>query len=272
MNTMFSVAHAGGQGKTTLAQLLYLATKQQNNSRRLMSADFIDDSGHSKIGKLYPDEVEELGVGATLTASRMENNPNAPVRYWDRLGDAFLNGNKIVDLGANVIPQIIDWAQDRQLKRLLDKRDGPRVDFFFITKAEVHGIDDIASLITDIIRRDVFRIGRMFVVENEVGGPFTVVNARPRLLAAAGEQHLSFIRLPKCQSEIWSAMEQTGTSLERALQCDEDNLVELLKVDLWTAASGLAELRSWYEFSIKQLRENGVAVREMTTNRIHAVS
>ena len=132
MNTMVSVAHAGGQGKSTLAQLLYLASKRLGLNHGLVCADFLDDSGHSKLGKMYPDAVKEFGVGANLTAARTENNPNAAVRYWDKLGEVFMQGGHVVDMGANVIPQIMDWAEDRHLKKLMDKREAPKVDFFCI--------------------------------------------------------------------------------------------------------------------------------------------
>ena len=42
MNTLVSVAHTGGQGKTTVAQLLYLAAKRFGQNYTIVAADFLD--------------------------------------------------------------------------------------------------------------------------------------------------------------------------------------------------------------------------------------
>ena len=41
-STVVSVAHAGGQGKTTVAQMLYLAAKKAGLGYKMVSADFVD--------------------------------------------------------------------------------------------------------------------------------------------------------------------------------------------------------------------------------------
>lgn len=252
-----SVAHSGGQGKTTLAQLLYLAGRKLGQSHSIVSTDFIDESGHSKIGKLYPDIVREMGVGASLTAARSENNPNAAIRYWDRIGQIFLDGGSIIDVGANVIPNLIEWSADRHLKKLMERKNSPRVDFFVVCKSERHSMDNVTSLIEEILQRDSFRIGRIFVVMNEVGGSFDEAALQKRVEEVAGEQFIGYLKMPKCQSEIWPAMEKNSVSIEQALAMEEDEAVDTLGVDLWTAASGLAELRTWVDFNIRTLRDAG---------------
>ena len=258
MNTMVSVAHAGGQGKSTLAQLLYLASKRLGLNHGLVAADFLDDSGHSKLGKMYPDATTEFGVGANLRAARTENNPNAAVRYWDKLGEVFMEGGKVIDMGANVIPQILDWAEDRHLKKLMDKREAPKVDFFCICKAEKHGMDDVENLVRSLAERDLFRIGKIYVVMNEVGGPFKQDDFTKRLQSAAGEKVVTFLSLPRCNSEIWPEMESNGMSIERALEMDEDQLCQELDIDLWTASAGLSELKTWFDYNVRMLRDANV--------------
>lgn len=258
MSTILTVSHAGGQGKTTFSQLLYLLSKKIGASHNLFSADFIDESGRSKFGKLYPNHVTELGVGANLMAARSENNPNAAVRYWDQMGNIFLNGNSIVDLGANVFPQIVQWASDRRLRQLMEKKEAPKVDFYCICKAERHGIDDMVNLVSALSKSDAFRLGRIFVVLNEVGGPFLKTDIKERIDAAAGEIKPIFLKLPKCQSEIWTMMEQEGVSIEAALEMNEDQVVDMLGVDLWTASSGLSELKTWVDYCLKMMRDVGV--------------
>ena len=87
LGNLISVAHAGGQGKTTLAQLLYIWGKQAGGHFRLAAADFLDESGRSKIGS--PNKVLEFGTGANLTAVRSENNMNASVRSGTSLAISF---------------------------------------------------------------------------------------------------------------------------------------------------------------------------------------
>jgi hypothetical protein len=258
VNTFVSVAHAGGQGKTTLAQLLYLNAKKLGRHYNIVAADYLDESGHSKIGKLYPDIVLEYGVGANLTAARTENNPNAPVRYWDRMGDVFLQGDTVVDVGPNVISNLLDWGFDRHVKKVMERKGAPRVDFFCICKAERHAIDNLANLVNDILTKNAFRLGKIFVVQNEVGGPFDEQSLRQQVDRAAGEHPVSYLKLTKCQSEIWPAMEKTGISIERVMEMEEEEAVEKLNVDLWTAASGLRELQTWFDFNSRTLRDAGV--------------
>jgi hypothetical protein len=258
VNTFVSVAHAGGQGKTTLAQLLYLNAKKLGRSYNIVAADYLDESGHSKIGKLYPDIVLEYGVGANLTAARSENNPNAPVRYWDRMGDVFLQGDTVIDVGANVISNLLDWGSDRHVKKVMERKGSPRVDFFCICKAERHAIDNLANLVTDLLVKNSFRLGKIFVVQNEVGGPFDQSTLREQVDKAAGDYQISYLKLTKGQSEIWPAMEKRGLSIERVLEMEEDEAVEKLNVDLWTAASGLSELQTWFDFNSRTLRDAGI--------------
>jgi hypothetical protein len=256
-----SVAHAGGQGKTTLAQLLFLASKKIGQSYRLCAADFVDESGRSKLGKLYPDRVTEFGAGATLTLSRTENNANAPLRYWDPIGSVFLQGGAIVDIGANVIQSLVDWGVDRQVAALMEKRHAPKVDLFCVCKAQSHAFDDMSVLISKMLERKPFRINRIVIVQNEIGGSFADNAFEFNLKRMFPDRDLVFIKLPACQAEIWSAIERRGVSLETILEADEDTAMQLLDVDLWTASSGLAEARVWFDHVSRLLRDAEVFAR-----------
>ncbi|GGH32715.1 hypothetical protein GCM10007036_44820 [Alsobacter metallidurans] len=259
--TLISVAHAGGQGKTTTAQLLYLASKKLGQSYGLYAADFTDESGRSKLGKLYPDRVTEFGVGASLTAARTENNANAALRYWDKVGPLFLEGGAIVDLGANVIQSVVAWGADRNLAGLMEKKHAPKVDLFCVCKAQKHAFDDIANLIETVVAKKPFRLNRIFIVKNEVGGSFEGAGFEAGLKSKFPDRDLIFVTLPACQAEIWPAIERNGVSLEAVLEADEDQLMDMLDVDLWTASSGLAEVRSWFDFVFRTLKEADVFTR-----------
>jgi len=260
---MISVAHAGGQGKTTLAQLLYIWGTHAGGSFKLAAADFLDESGRSKIGKLYPGKVLEYGTGAGLTAVRSENNMNAPVRYWDELGNLFLTGGYILDVGANVVKSVFEWAEDRRLSTVLARKGAPKFDIFCICKAEKHATDDIQRLVRMIGQGNALRPRNIYIVLNEAAGNFGAMKLQEKLTAENKDLNLIFARLPRCQSEIWAPMERFGVSVERALEMSEDEISQALDVDIWTASAGLAELKNWYDASLAEFKSVGVFAKDL---------
>src|SRR5579863_7723423 len=258
LGNMISVAHAGGQGKTTLAQLLFIWGTTAGGQFKLAAADFLDESGRSKIGKLYPGKVLEYGTGAGLTAVRSENNPNASVRYWDELGNLFLSGGYILDVGANVVKSVFEWAEDRRLSTVLARRGAPKFDVFCICKAEKHATDDVQRLVHMIGQGNALRPRNIYIVLNEAAGNFGAMKLQEKLAADNKDLNLIFARLPRCQSEIWAPMERFGVSVERALAMSEDEVSQALDVDIWTASAGLAELKAWFDAAHAEFRSAGL--------------
>lgn len=252
--TLMSVAHAGGQGKTTLAQLLHLAAKADGVAYKMCAADFVDESGRSKLGKLYPNQVTDFGPGAKLTLARSQNNANAPLRYWDAIGPVMLEGGAIIDVGANVISGIVEWGADRNVAGLMERRKAPGVELFCVCKSQKHALDDMHTLIKHVTQDQPFLVNRILVVKNEIGGPF-YSTFEHGLRNAFPDRALSFVEMRACQAEIWPAIERQGVSLETVLNSDEERLMSLLDVDLWTASAGLAEVRAWVDHSLRTLRE-----------------
>jgi hypothetical protein len=260
---MISVAHAGGQGKTTLAQLLYIWGRLGGGQYKLAAADFLDDTGLSKIGKLYPGKVEEFGTGANLTAVRSENNPNASVRYWDKFGNIFLTGGYVIDIGANVVKSIFEWAEDRRLSTLLARKGSPKFDVFCVCKAEKHASDDIRRLLRIISHGNSLRPRHIYVVLNEASGNFEGMKVQDNLASETKDLQLTFVKWPRCQSEIWPSLELKGVAIERALDMSEDEIGEALEVDHWTASAGLAELKSWFDASYTEFKVAGAFGKEL---------
>ncbi len=169
-----------------------------------------------------------------------------------------LSGGYVVDLGANVISRLLEWAEDRRVESLLERRNAPNIDVFIVCRAEKHALDDLQSLVRTIASGKAVKAFRIFVVLNEASGSFKGTDTEQELRRAFPDRELTFITLPKCQSEIWSAMERQGISLERVLEMDEDEVCATLDVDLWTASAGLAELNSWFEYVTRLFRQADV--------------
>ena len=251
------VSHVGGQGKTTVTQLLNIIAGRAGIAMNLASADYLDASGRSKLGKLYPGRTTEFGVGASLTAARDENNANAPLRYWDKLGVIFLRDSHILDVGVNVFDDISTWALDRHLTQLIERRRAAKIDLVCVCKAEGHSLDNLNQLLGDVLERKPFPLRSITVVKNEVGGSFEADEVEKRL--AAHKTALQFVEVPRCYSELWGTMERKRVSIETVLEeTDDEKLGELLEVDLFTAVAGAAELRRWVDVVEQRVRLAGL--------------
>ncbi len=258
MKTYISAAYAGGQGKTTVAQMIYSALVRHGEEPKLVAADYVDESAHSKIGKFFPGQVLELGIGAELGSGKSENDLNAPLRYWDRLGGVLLSGGSVVDVGANVVPQLLQWAKHRHVSRILRSRNAPEIELFLTTRAEKHAVENIATLVTEIMEQDVLPIANVYVVKNEVGGSFNAIEITKVIAKAAPGRNVQYLTLPRCTSELWPHLERTFTNLDVALGLSADELADKFGLDIWTATAGHADLQSWAEAVYEEFKKANV--------------
>lgn len=239
-------ADAGGQGKMTLAQSLLVASRAIGGQPILASADSIDKTGQSKLGRMYGDAVMELGTGPSVYAAKDSNDLSAGVHYWDAVGPILLKGNAILDLGANVVDQILNWGEIRRAADLLNSRNAPPIDVFLIFKAERRAFDDMVDLVRRFGAGESLPVRRIYVVMNEQGGTYESLGLRESLMKIKVQGDLRFVRMPRCTAELWCPMEQRYVSLESALAMNEDKITDMLGVDMWSVNSGMDDLRSWF--------------------------
>ncbi len=237
------VSFAGGQGKTTMSQVLYTLLKRQGKDISLVSADFVDHTGKSKLGKFFPDLTMEFGIGADLTEARKTNNPNAALRYWDKFGYVLMKGGAIIDIGANVFPSMLTWAKDRHIYKLMEEKQSPPINLLVVTKAESHSVENAKMLIRSVVGQRLFRFKRIVIVRNEASGSFEGIKFDD--LNALPGANISFLDIPRCYSEIWETLEKRMVPLMTVLDKEEDKLLSLLDVDLFTAASGKFQIQEW---------------------------
>lgn len=247
MVTRICCAHAGGQGKTTVTQALFMAGIDAGYELSLASADFIDESGKSKLGRMFDGKVTELGTGPSVSLAKESSDLSANVRYWDPMGDILLKGNVIVDLGANVVDQILNWGTIRRAGQMLSSRAAPQIDVFLVCKAERRAIDDMSDLISRFGNHESLPVRKIFVVLNECAGSFDGLDIRKSVIKTPVKAEVDFIRLPRCNSELWVPMEQRYVSVKNALELGEAKTAEALGVDMWSVFSGIDDLKSWYD-------------------------
>jgi hypothetical protein len=249
MRTRLFCAHAGGQGKTTTAQIIATSLLKRDIEVKLAAADFIDDTDCSKFGRLFAGEVEELGTGPDVSLAKKINDLNANIKYWDCLGPLFLKGDYVIDMGANVIDQILNWGKVRQAPKLLENRSAPPIDAFLVCKAEQRAVDDMSDLVKRFTENDCLPVDRVYIVLNEQIGDFTSLDIKSKIFKSVhknAQEKIHFLTLPACSSELWVPMEQTYTSIQNALAMDDDELQSKLGVDFWSILSGREDLQKWF--------------------------
>ncbi|MEW5425067.1 hypothetical protein [Amorphus sp. 3PC139-8] len=261
LRTIMCVARSGGQGKTTVAQLVHVISQRNRINRRLYSADFLVSSQGSKLGRLYPGRVTEFGIGASYDQVRDSSDPNHSIRYWDRLGEVLAQGDALIDLGANVIDRVLEWARQRQANTVLKKRGAPLTDVCVICKSTMHSVDQAVSLARTFIDDEPWPVGKVVIVINEAEGKVLNEEARSKLLDLREHPKIDFVRLPFCDSEVWRLTEMQQYSLADALDWDPDDLVERFDLDIWDATSGLAEMGAWVDVFGKKLAASGLVPR-----------
>ncbi len=100
----------GGQGKTTVAQLLYEALLDAGVGPRLAAIDRAGGSRRrSKLGTLYP-QTFDWGVAADL-AELAAGQGEAALRHWDVLSRVLKQRHVVIDVGANAIDPMLRWMQ-----------------------------------------------------------------------------------------------------------------------------------------------------------------
>jgi hypothetical protein len=158
---------------------------------------------------------------------------------------------------------VFEWAEDRRLSTVLARKGAPKFDIFCVCKAEKHATDDIQRLVGLVAQGHALRPRNVYVVLNEAAGNFGSMGLQEKLIAANKDLNIIFVRLPRCQSEIWGPMERFGISIERALDMSEDEISQALDVDIWTASAGLAELKAWFDASQAEFKSVGVFANDL---------
>jgi hypothetical protein len=163
-----------------------------------------------------------------------------------------LKGGYVIDLGANVVDQVLNWGEIRQAPKLLAAKEAPGIDVYLVCKPEKRAVDDMSDLVRRFTAQKSLPVDEINIVMNAVTGTFENLDLRATLAHAAGESKIKFIEFPNCTSELWVPMEQNYCSITSVMSLDEDQIANALKVDFWSIISGVNDMKSWFD----RVREN----------------
>jgi len=241
MQLTYIVANTkGGVGKTTLAVALHGLLE-----RRGLSFSCVDADGRNKLRSIIGDGVTALQAGAT--AEELRENPDVAYRYWDKIGQAMMAGNALVDLGANVDSHVWAWAGKANLAKYLNQKS-VLVRVLVPTTAEPASVAGAIDTLTAV--GTVFPSADRTLVLNGAAGGFEAYENTPELeslKAMQAEGQLKIVEMPRCHSGIWRDFEKALISPWRAVEMPPEAVADVLGLAAtpWVADEGLGDLASW---------------------------
>ncbi len=180
----FVVANrTGGQGKTLVSQVIHFGYLLAGHKLHVGGGGFLEGGGRQvKIGQIMdnsrvcPIQVEELGIGASM--DKIKDDARSAIKYWDTIGAHLKGGATVIDLGANILPQVLEWAKQRKASRLLAKSD---IVLVVPVTAQRQSIIDALQMINEARHAESeLRFQTIYVVFNGYHGSFKTWRRRRR--------------------------------------------------------------------------------------------
>jgi hypothetical protein len=266
----------GGQGKTLVTQLInYGYHLSEHPQARLVAADSVKDGGNagvSKLGQIYPN-VEELGIGANF--SEMSANGRAAVSYWDKIGGYLKNGDAIIDFGANVLPVVFDWAQQRHTKRILQESVIHLV--VPITAQRQSMLDGFGILQKATAPDSELRPAKIFVIFNEVHGSFASLQSSPEYrqiqkFISTKANNATSLSLSLCRCEVWERIEADFMRMHELVDSPYGEWERIFDIDEFMASASQTDYCSWMLKTLLHFREAGLIPEGKMPEALSAVA
>ncbi|MBF0394141.1 MAG: hypothetical protein HQL38_15795 [Alphaproteobacteria bacterium] len=248
----------GGQGKTLTASMIALGHQLGGETLGLVAVDTVNEGATSKLGKLHSD-VLEFRIGAGL--ADIKKNSAAALAHWDKLGALLLQGGVLLDLGANVVHALWEWAAARNASQVFVRRAAPPICLVVPARAQSQAIEDAVTLLRlSFDDEHILPIAERVLILNEAGGGFEKfgTNEDFKTLHAMKKKGLKIIRMPRCTSEIWAQTERLNIGLAEAIQFAPEVIEERFGLDPFAASGALADLLGWTKESLDELARAGL--------------
>lgn len=231
----------GGQGKTLISQLIHCGYAYSGKPIGAVSADSSETGVSSKLGRILGN-VQELGIGANIS-SVMENQHEA-VRYWDQLGKRLLDGNCVVDLGANILPLVFQWAEQRNARRVLR---GKPIALVIPVTAQAQSLSDAQEMLVSSYDSEL-PISEWHIVLNEYHGPFDRLHDDSDYKFITRKEpgrSKHIIKLPKANVEVWGQIEAKNIGFEKLGRLDHNEWAEEFDINPFAASGADVTYMNW---------------------------
>jgi len=241
----------GGQGKTLVAEVLLHALT--TSGVRVVPAAIdtaVETGGRSKLGRRYP-EVQDYAISADI--GEVATDGAKALLHWEEVVELFKQRNVAVDLGANVVHELLKFVQMSDISPIMRGRP---VNFLVVTTAQDNAIGDAIATLAEIEKaRGAMELGKIVVVLNEFHGQFGGADgntaALRNLISAKG---YATVTIGKC---LFSQLDKGG-SLKDLLEIDAEAFERRYGVKTMTAIREVGELSKWVAAAVDQFRAAGI--------------
>ena len=256
----------GGQGKTLVSHILAYLIRDKEPFFKVMCADTADmDAGSkvavSKLGRMVTKTVE---LGAGPSPSDVQRNPDLAMAFWDKIGDTVLDDKSsvgcLMDVGANVVSSLLDWAEAGGVHRVLE--GSVVVDFVVPCVASSKAIADALAVLTVFSRGKAFPVGRMFLVENAWQGGFESFAENADLVAAVRIVEASggaVVRMPLCRSMLLRKMEEKHRFIGEVASWSYADVARVLELQAFKASREQGDFHEWLDGVRESFAASGMA-------------
>lgn len=241
-----------------MSQFLQYVFKECGEPLKIMAADTATAKGAAAKSKLArflepDDDVEELGIGATLQSIRSDQD--AALNYWERLGEGLSEGNLLVDVGANVLPGIWEWATETNAGRIL--RTAPPIWLIIPVTAQAQSLVDACDLIRLAeAKQEHLPIAKYIVVFNEHEGKFDGIRDAleykelAKLIAAV---KAGSVRMERCKSSVWQRMQAEYISLKTMRSLTYHDYATRFALSAFKSSAAEKDFVEWMYLTTKAL-------------------
>jgi len=250
----------GGQGKTTIVQILHYALLLKGIYIDLYSLDAAKKGTVSKLGRVLPVK-KEFVISASM--EEIADHPEMALQHFDEIGDFMSSPGAMYDFGANVAPMLYAWAPVAGLAAFHGEM--PPITLVVPVTAHATAIEGALETIADARKslRDL-PVRKVIIVYNEREEGFSsALPGYDKLLALETDESKDFvvksITLPKLVSEIWVKVQSTGMNFHDVLKYTPKELMVFLELPGLRCARGQERLRNWLDKAAQDFDEIGLA-------------